>query len=327
MKKKNIFIVLTGWAVLIFAIILSLRTGSASLSLREFAMGLMGMEGYEKITFVLLNLRLPRAIASVLAGVGLSVSGLALQNITGNDLAGPNIIGVNAGAGFFVIAGMYFLPGNSEALPYLAFIGAFLSTMLILLISGALHHGKSTIILSGIAVTALLNAGISLISRLDTDLLSLYNDFSIGGLGGCEIKRLIVPAIMIFLALMITLFFSKDIDVMMLGDGLSKSLGVNVTFVKWAVLLSASMAAGAVVSFAGLLGFVGLIVPHMARKIFGVRTKTALLSSALLGAIVVCAADTIGRSAIKGTEIPVGIVMAFAGVPFFLYLIARRRAS
>lgn len=327
MKKKNIFIVLTGWAVLIFAIILSLRTGSASLSLREFAMGLMGMEGYEKITFVLLNLRLPRAIASVLAGVGLSVSGLALQNITGNDLAGPNIIGVNAGAGFFVIAGMYFLPGNSEALPYLAFIGAFLSTMLILLISGALHHGKSTIILSGIAVTALLNAGISLISRLDTDLLSIYNDFSVGGLGGCEIKRLIVPAIMIFLALMITLFFSKDIDVMMLGDGLSKSLGVNVTFVKWAVLLSASMAAGAVVSFAGLLGFVGLIVPHMVRKIFGVRTKTALLSSALLGAIVVCAADTIGRSAIKGTEIPVGIVMAFAGVPFFLYLIARRRAS
>lgn len=327
MKKKNIFIVLTGWAVLNFALILSLRTGSASLSFREFAMGLVGMEGYEKITFVLLNLRLPRAIASVLAGVGLSVSGLALQNITGNDLAGPNIIGVNAGAGFFVIAGMYFLPGNSEVLPYLAFIGAFLSTMLILLISGALHHGKSTIILSGIAVTALLNAGISLISRLDTDLLSLYNDFSVGGLGGCEIKRLIVPAIMIFLALMITLFFSKDIDVMMLGEGLSKSLGVNVTFVKWAVLLSASMAAGAVVSFAGLLGFVGLIVPHMARKIFGVRTKTALLSSALLGAIVVCAADTIGRSAIKGTEIPVGIVMAFAGVPFFLYLIARRRAS
>ncbi len=327
MKKKNIFIVLTGWAVLNFVLILSLRTGSASLSFREFAMGLVGMEGYEKITFVLLNLRLPRVIASVLAGVGLSVSGLALQNITGNDLAGPNIIGVNAGAGFFVIAGMYFLPGNSEALPYLAFIGAFLSTMLILLISGALHHGKSTIILSGIAVTALLNAGISLISRLDTDLLSLYNDFSVGGLGGCEIKRLIVPAIMIFLALMITLFFSKDIDVMMLGDGLSKSLGANVTFVKWAVLLSASMAAGAVVSFAGLLGFVGLIVPHMARKIFGVRTKTALLSSALLGAIVVCAADTIGRSAIKGTEIPVGIVMAFAGVPFFLYLIARRRAS
>lgn len=327
MKKKNIFIVLTGWAVLNFALILSLRTGSASLSFREFAMGLVGMEGYEKITFVLLNLRLPRAIASVLSGVGLSVSGLALQNITGNDLAGPNIVGVNAGAGFFVIAGMYFLPGNSEVLPYLAFIGAFLSTMLILLISGALHHGKSTIILSGIAVTALLNAGISLISRLDTDLLSLYNDYSVGGLGGCEIKRLIVPAIMIFLALMITLFFSKDIDVMMLGEGLSKSLGVNVTFVKWAVLLSASMAAGAVVSFAGLLGFVGLIVPHMARKIFGVRTKTALLSSALLGAIVVCAADTIGRSAIKGTEIPVGIVMAFAGVPFFLYLIARRRAS
>ncbi len=327
MKKRNVLLTLAGCAILLFAIVLSVRSGSVRLSYREFLMGLMGNKGYEKVSFLILNLRLPRTFASVLAGVGLSVSGLALQNITGNDLAGPNIIGVNAGAGFFVIAGMYFLPGKNELLPYLAFFGAFISTVLILIISGALHHGKSTIILSGIAVTALLNAGISLISRLDNDLISLYNDFSVGGLSGCDIHSLIVPMMMILISFLMILYFSKDIDVMMLGDGLSKSMGVNVRLVKWMVLLSASMAAGAVVSFAGLLGFVGLIVPHMARRLFSIRTKTALFSSVLLGAVVVCLADTIGRSAIRGTEIPVGIVMAFVGVPFFLYLIARRRAA
>lgn len=325
--KKNTLLIMIMCAILFCALILAVRLGSADLSLKEFLMGIIRKEGYERISFILWDLRLPVAVASVLAGVGLSVSGLALQNITGNDLAGPNIIGVNAGAGFFVIAGMYFLPEKTNLLPVLAFSGAFISTILILAIGGTLNHGKSTIILAGVAVTSLLNAGISLISRLDPDILSYYNDFAVGGLGGSSVQELIVPMIMIAAALLLLLYFSKDVDAMMLGDSLSGSLGVNVRLVKWISVLASSAAAGAVVSFAGLLGFVGLIVPHMARKIFGVRTKSTLLSSALLGAIVVLIADTVGRSVFPGTEIPVGIVMAFIGVPFFLYLIFRRRAA
>lgn len=327
MKRKKWRLTMIGCAVLVVSVMLSVRMGSAGLTSRDFLGGLFRKDGYERITFILYHLRIPRTAAAVLAGIGLSASGLAIQNITGNELAGPNIIGINAGAGFFVIMGMYLFPEFTHILPLLAFFGAFLATVLILLIGGAFHQGKSTIILAGVAVTAFLNAGISLISRLDTDLLPLYNDFAVGGLSACKLIDLIVPAIMIAISFLTLFLYSKDIDVLMLGDGISESLGVKVRASKLAVIIASSASAGAVVSFAGLMGFVGLIVPHMARKLFGIRTRTSLLSCAVLGATVVCFADTLGRSVFPGTEIPVGIVMAFMGVPFFLYLIARRRAA
>ncbi len=328
MTGKNKYLLYFLGALLLFiSACLSVRLGSETLSWREFFMGLIGKKGFERITFVLWNLRFPRMLAAVVAGVGLSVSGLALQNLTGNELAGPNIIGVNAGAGFFVILGMYFMPGFAKVLPLLAFLGAFLATLFILLLSFSQKNGKNAVILAGVAVTALLNAGISLISRLDTDLLTLYNDFSVGGISEIEAKSLILPSIMIVLSMAVLLLFSKDIDAMMLGDGISRSLGVNVRLVRLIAVLSASAAAGAVVSVAGLLGFVGLIVPHMARKMIGASTGKALFLSALLGAIMVLIADIAGRSLFSGTEIPVGIVMALIGVPFFLYLIIRRREA
>lgn len=328
MKRRNsVCFSLAAGFLLLLAVVLSVRLGSVSFTLKEFMSGLFGREGYEKIHFVLWNLRIPRTLAAICAGVGLSVSGLALQNITGNELAGPNIIGVNAGAGFFVITGMYFLPEKTALLPVTAFAGAFFATALILLIGGVFLKEKSAVILAGVAVTALLNAGISLISRLDTDLISIYNDFAVGGLSGSNAENLVVPAIMIAVSFIVIAYFSKDLDAMMLGDDLSGSLGVNVRLVRFAVIFASSAAAGAVVSFAGLLGFVGLIVPHMARRIIGVKTKAALTASAILGSIVVLFADTAGRSAVPGTEIPVGIVMAFVGVPFFLYLIIRRKAA
>lgn len=314
-------------AILFISVILSVRLGSADLEWQEFWNGIMKEQGYERVSFVLWSLRLPRTLAAVLAGVGLSIAGVALQNITGNDLAGPNIIGVNAGAGFFVMMGMYFLPAEIKILPFLAFLGAFSATVTILLIGNTFHSGKNTLILAGVAVTAILNAGISLISRLDTDLVSVYNEFAVGGLNGTGLNELIVPSIFIFGSFIVLFCFSKDMDTLMLGEGISKSLGVNVKLVKWSVILAGSAAAGMVVSFAGLLGFVGLIVPHMARKIFGVKTKETLFFSAVLGAIVVLIADTLGRSLFPGTEIPVGIVMAFLGVPFFMYLIVRRNAA
>lgn len=326
-NARKIKYALTGCVILFFALLLSVRMGSSDLTWREFFAGLSGQNGFERITFVLLNLRLPRTVSAVLAGVGLSIAGVALQNITGNDLAGPNIIGVNAGAGFFVISAMFFIQECTHMLPLFAFAGAFLTTIVILLIGNTRSDRKNTVILAGVAITTILNAGISLISLIDTDILAAYTDFSVGGLSGSGLKELALPAVMICISAIVMLFFSKDVDAMMLGDGIAGSLGVNVRLTRLAVILSASAAAGAVVSFAGLLGFVGLIVPHMARRIFGINTRITVAGSSLIGAIIVLFADTIGRSLFSGTEIPVGIVMAFVGVPFFLYLIFRRRVA
>ena len=319
------------WAIslmiLAFVFALSLRLGSSNLSWKEFFMGISGREGYEKITFVLVHLRLSRALCAILAGIGLSISGVALQNITGNDLAGPNIIGVNAGVGFFVILGMLLLPEYTKVFPVFAFAGAFLTCIVILLIGSAVPDKKNTMILAGVAITALLNAGISFISLIDTDILSAYTDFSIGGLSGNGINALFVPAVMILVSGAVMLLFSKDVDAVTLGDEIARSIGVNTRLVRFFVVLASSAAAGAVVSFAGLLGFVGLIVPHMAKRLFGIKTVTSIFASCLIGAIVVLLADLIGRTVFPGTEIPVGIVMAFVGVPFFVYLIFRRKAA
>ena len=326
MKRKKIGWITAG-ALLVLAIVMSIRIGSSRYTWQEFVGGLFRREGYEKVTFVLYSLRLPRTASAMLAGVGLSISGVALQNITGNDLAGPNIIGVNAGAGFLVIGCMFFRPDWIRFLPAFAFLGAFMTSVIILLIGNTITGKGSAMILAGVAVTALLNAGISLISLLDTDVLSGYTDFSVGGLSGNGFDALLIPLVMIIGSVLVMLVFSEDVDAIMLGGEIAQAVGVNVRVIQLAVILASSAAAGAVVSFAGLLGFVGLMVPHIAKRLFGVRTKMAVLGSSLTGAIIVLFADMVGRTLLPGTEIPAGIVMAFIGVPFFVYLMIRRRAA
>lgn len=279
----------------------------------------------ETARIIFFNLRLPRVLAAALAGVGLSVSGVLLQSVTGNALAAPNIIGVNSGAGFCCIVMLSFFPGAVVFLPLGAFIGAFLTTLLIVAISGKINAFRGTVILAGIAITAVLNAGISLLSLLDNDVLGAYNAFSVGGVAGVETKELLIPALIIIASLAISLILSRRIHMLCLGDALAASLGVRVRALRTVCLICASAAAAAVVSFAGLLGFVGLVVPHISRKIAGESTLSLLLTSSFIGAILVILADLFGRVILAPTEIPVGVIMALIGAPFFFMLLLQRR--
>ena len=278
-------------------------------------------------SIIILNLRLPRVLAALLAGIGLSVSGVLLQSVTGNPLAAPNIIGVNSGAGFFCIVMLTFLPQASAFLPLGAFVGAFLTTLLIVGAANRINYSRGTVILAGIAVTAILNAGISLLSLLDTDVLSAYNAFSVGGLAGVRMGQLFVPAIIIILCLAVSLILSRRIHTLCLGDSLAASLGVRVKRLRILCLICASASAAAVVSFAGLLGFVGLVVPHIARRISGERTSVLLITSSFTGAMLVILADLFGRVLLAPTEIPVGIIMALIGAPFFFAMLFKRRGE
>lgn len=307
--------------------LLSVRLGSVELGGEAFLGGLLGRPGYEKYTLILYQLRLPRIIGAVLAGAGLSLSGLLLQNVTGNDLAGPNIIGVNAGAGFAVILLLFLAPGTVLWTPVAAFVGAFLTTLLIVFTARKLNGARSTVILAGIAVTAVLNAGISFLAMLDSDVLVAYNDFSIGGLSAVSWKQLGIPALIIGCSLLLTAYFGRQINILCLGDSLAMSLGVNVRQLRLVTLIVASASAAAVVSFAGLLGFVGLVVPHICRKLWGGELRRLLPLTALTGAILVLAADLAGRVLFAPSEISVGIVMALLGGPFFFALLLTRRNS
>ncbi len=307
-------------------VLLALAFGSAQMNISDLMSGLMKKDGFETESAILYSLRLPRVLAGILAGVGLSVSGVLLQAVTGNQLASPGIIGVNSGAGFAVILLLAFFPFAEAAMPFAAFTGAFCTTMLILFLSSKISFSKSTVILAGVAVSSLLNAAISFISYADTDLLSLYNYFSVGSLAQIFPERLIIPTVIIFLSLAVAILLSHRIDTLCLGDSISLSLGVNVRILRVVCLLLASALAGAAVSFAGLLGFVGLVVPHITRKLCGNSSATLILNSSLIGATLVILSDLSGRLILSPTEIPVGIVMAFIGAPFLFYIIIGWRA-
>ena len=312
--------------LLLTVAVIALRLGSAQLSSAAFWGGLFGKAGFQTETLILYQLRLPRILGGILAGIGLSVSGVLLQSITGNELAGPNIIGINAGAGFDAILTLYFWPAQILLLPLGAFIGAFLATLLIIGIAGRISHSRATVILVGVAVTALLNAGISLLSLLDPDVLASYNHFSIGGLGGITPEKLIAPAVIITAVLLLSLLFARRIDVLCLGDALASSLGVRVKPLRTLCLILASASAAAVVSYAGLLGFIGLIVPHMALRLAGGSIRHQLCYAAPLGGLLVLLADLLGRVLFAPSELPVGIILALLGAPFFFYLLIRRRS-
>lgn len=322
-KRSFIIKYATILAVLIICAAASLLFGSARLSLADVLGGLIYGEG--TIGTIIRSVRLPRLFAALLAGWGLSVSGVLLQSITRNDLASPNIIGVNSGAGFAVILMLAFFPGASAFAAPVAFLGALAATLLIIAISSRLGGGKVTVILGGMALTALLNAGISAVSLINTDVVSVYNYFSIGGISGIPVSRLILPLIFIILAYVASLSLAPAINTLCLGDGISASLGTNVRKVRTLALICASASAAAAVSFAGLLGFVGLIVPHIVRRIVGENTMRGLLAAPLVGGALVTAADTFGRIILAPTELPVGLCLAAIGAPFFLILLMRRR--
>lgn len=321
-KTKRICLIFA--VLLVAAILLALLCGSAELGIKQVVYALMGRES-EEINVIIRNVRLPRVAAAVVAGVGLSVSGVLLQAVTDNDLASPNIIGINSGAGFAVIVLLALFPDMTAALPFAAFIGAFAAAMLIVYTSSKIGVSKTTVVLAGVALTTVLNAGISFISVADTDTLALYSHFSVGGLSGVTLQELAVPAVMVAISLAAALVLSRYISILCLGDSLAVSLGVKVKSLRIICLVSASLAAASVVSFAGLLGFVGLVVPHIARALVGKNIKNSLAVSALAGAVIVTAADMFGRVVLAPTEIPVGTVMAFIGAPFFLYLLLRRK--
>lgn len=308
----------------LIAALLSILFGGASLTPAEVAKGLFGTQD-GTLTAIVRGVRLPRVLAGILSGIGLSVSGLLLQSVTDNALASPNVIGVNAGAGLSVILILACFPSLLPIVPLAAFLGAFLATLLILALAGRLGGSGVTVILSGIALTAVLNAAISFITLLDTDVVSAYNYFSIGGLSGVYLDRLPLPAILILLSFAGAMLLSRDLEVLRLGDEAAQALGVRVRPLRMLALICASASAAAAVSFAGLLGFVGLIVPHTARALVGANIRRALPATALLGGTLVLLSDLAGRTLLSPTEIPVGILMALIGAPFFLFLLIRRR--
>ena len=325
MKHRILMLALI--AALPLSFLLSMVVGSADLSVDRFLGGLFGNVGYETEQAILLFIRLPRALAAIRAGAALSLAGVLLQHVMDNPLAGPNTVGVNAGAGFFTVLSLSIWPSTAPYLSLFAFFGAFLTVLLILTLSRLSGGGKSTVILAGIACTSLFGAGVSFFTVLDTDVLSAYSAFSVGGLAGVMLPELMLPAVLTLIALIGSLLLLRPLSALAIGDASAAALGIRVHTVRTLAVLLAAMAAGAAISFAGLLGFVGLAVPHISRRLLGDGLRREIIFAPILGATLLLLADLLARTLFSPSDIPVGILTAALGAPFFLMLLLGRRGS
>ena len=217
------------------------------------------------------------------------------------------------------------LPGTYLLLPAAAFAGAFLTVILVYYLGKRTGSSKITLILAGVAINSFLGGITDAVYTLSEESLIAGNAFKIGGLNGVNAAILKYAAVFVVIAIIVVLLLHNELEVLSLGEETAKTLGLPVTFYRFLFLMLAAVLSGAAVSFAGLLGFVGLIVPHIARMLVGEECKYFILASALLGALMLSACDYIARTWFAPYELPVGIILSFVGAPFFVWLLFRGR--
>lgn len=311
--------------ILVIASLLSLAYGPVVLAPDRLVEAIVQPDSGSLEARILYTVRLPRTVATLVAGMALAVSGAILQTLLNNALAGPNIIGVNAGAGFATLLILAFLPQFFALIPLASFIGSVATTLFIFWLAQRTGASRLTIILAGIAIGTFLTAATEAILLLSPDKTLAVTSFMLGSFAGVTLARVGVALPSILLVLTAAMLLSRSLSVLSLGDETAQSLGLNVRRHRLLWIVFAATLAGGAVSFAGLLGFVGLVAPHVARQLLGHRPTGLLPVSALLGGIFVTCCDWLSRLVFAPYELPVGIMMAFLGSPFFISLLLQKK--
>lgn len=303
----------------------ALAIGSSDVSpvdaLKAFLRGDQSAPAWRIVAYI----RLPRALGALLAGAALSVSGIIIQAVLNNPMAAPNLIGVNAGAGFFVIVAMALFPQMIAHLPLAAFLGALLAALLIYAVSAVTGAGRVTVTLVGVAVGSILTAGINTVKTLFPDSVYDVSGFLIGGLSAVSFRSVLPAAVLILPTLFLAVLCARSLDALSLGGAVAGGIGVSVRRSRFLWLVLASVLAGAAVSFAGLIGFVGLIVPHIMRRLVGGSHRRLIAVSIFGGSAFLLLADTVSRLLFAPYELPVGILLSLIGGPFFICLLLWER--
>ncbi|MGN0071479.1 MAG: FecCD family ABC transporter permease [Atopobiaceae bacterium] len=311
---------------LIVAVLLGLVFGASGVGVGDVWMLITGGDLPSKARNILLSIRIPRVLAGVLAGAAFAVSGALIQEVLDNPLASPNIIGANSGAGLAVLTVSALATVGIAVplpLPAAAFLGALLASALILLVSARAGVSRLTVVLAGVAVNAVFGAGMNAVLIIAPNAYVGSSSYLVGGLSGIVMSDLGLPAVLIAIGLVLACILASRLNVLALGSQTAHALGVPVRLLRAAGLTVASLLAGAAVSFSGLIGFIGLMVPHVARRFVGHDLKRVIPISALWGAAFTVFADLLARTLFAPYELPVGILMALIGGPFFIFLLMK----
>jgi len=329
-RRLRLPILVGAGVALALAVLSAVALGSSRFPLHEVLPALWRGSGNPAADQVVHNLRLPRILITVLVGMNMGVAGGILQGVLRNPLASPRIIGVNAGAGLFAVALMVLAPGRIGLIPPAAFVGALMAALLVYGLGAGLGAtGSSTvqIVLAGVAVSAFFGAGTSALMIVFSDELAITYSWIIGGLSGRGWRHFQLLWPYSVPGLTLALMLAPALNLFALGDEVGRRLGLSVRTYRAVSIFVPAWLAGSAVSVAGTVGFVGLIAPHAARLLVGEEYRFLLPLSALLGGLLLLLADTAARTAFMPVELPVGVLTAALGAPFFLVLLRRSRRA
>ncbi|AIF43073.1 iron ABC transporter permease [Virgibacillus sp. SK37] len=326
LARKRTIVIITFSVLIIVASMMSLMIGQVSFNLQGIWSGIFQNED-SLARRIIWDLRFPRVLVGLIVGMCLATSGAILQGVMRNPLADPGIIGVSSGAGLAATVIMIVYPAYIALVPLAAFLGALLTALVIYVLSWKGGTSPVRIILVGVAINAVIGACMSALMILYSDRVQSVLPWLAGGIQGVGWNQFEMIIYYAIAALILEIYGIKHIRILRLGDEMAKLLGHNVEKSRFFLIVLSTLLAGIAVSVAGLIGFVGLVVPHILRIMLGGDYKYLLPASALGGGLLVVLADTVARSAFNPIEIPVGILLSFLGGPFFLYMIQRRRDS
>ncbi len=318
------------------AVLTSLSLGPVPIPAAEVASILLAHLGFDLADFgrteqlVVEQIRLPRILVGAMVGMALGVSGATMQGLFRNPMADPGIIGVSAGGAVGAVvaiatgaAGLFFI-----ALPTFAFVGAIMASLLVYGIAAfGGRFSMATLLLAGVAVNAFLGAVVSAIIILvpDNGALREILFWLAGGLESRSWEHFRIATPLILGATVFIVLMSRDLNLLMLGDDEARSMGVRVGITRLTLLGAAALATGAAVAVSGTIAFVGLVTPHILRLMLGPDHRVLIPMSALGGAVFVILADTVARTVVQPAEFPVGVLTAFVGAPFFIFLLINNR--
>ena len=319
---KKIMLLALFLLLAILGMLVSVMLGSVEIPAAEVWQTLLGY-GAGTHEQILMNIRLPRTLVAALVGINLALSGAILQAVMKNPLADPHIIGISSGAGLLGILVMLALPQYAFMITPAAFLGALGAAFVIYLLAWKNGIQPIRIILAGVAVSAFLGAGISALMIFYSDRVHSALVWMVGGLSARSWPQVAMLWPYTLGCAVAAFASARHINILQLGDELAKGLGLRVELTRLVLTALAALLASSAVSVVGLLGFVGLIVPHAAHLLIGSDYRYLLPASALLGAALVTFSDTFARTAFAPVELPVGIIMAVLGAPFFLFLLRK----
>lgn len=337
MKNRNSILFSSLVVLLLLTFLLNISFGQVAIPIKEvFKSVFGGQSSKETWDYIILNFRLPKAITAILVGIGLSISGLLMQTLFRNPLAGPYVLGLSSGSSLgvaFVILGAGFLPSifstfllSSYGIILASCLGSLLVLVLILIVSKRLRDTMSILIV-GLMFSSFTGAIVSVFTYFSSaEQLQKYTFWSMGSIGNLSWQNILILAVCVFLGLLLSLLSLKSLDALLLGENYARSLGLNISKARYTIIFATSILAGSITAFAGPIAFIGLAVPHLGKLLFKTSNHQILFFGTLfIGSIIMLFCDTVSQMPGFEFTLPINAITSIIGAPMVIWLIVSRK--